>query len=48
MAYGGPVLLQVKCEGRELLIPFASSICQQIDIVQRRIVVDLPEGLKEL
>jgi len=31
-----------------LLIPFARSICVTIDPDSRRIIVDLPEGLKEL
>lgn len=31
-----------------LMIPFAKAICVEIDPVARRIVVDLPEGLKEL
>jgi 16S rRNA processing protein RimM len=30
------------------LIPFARSICVDIDPVRKRIAVDLPEGLKEL
>jgi 16S rRNA processing protein RimM len=30
------------------LIPFARSICGEIDPAEKRIVVDLPEGLKEL
>jgi len=34
--------------GRDLLIPFARSICVEIDPAGRRIVVDLPEGLKDL
>ena len=42
---GGPGLLVV--EGR-LLIPFARSICVDIDPAARRIVVELPEGLKDL
>jgi 16S rRNA processing protein RimM len=42
---GGSGLLVV--EGG-LLIPFARSICVEIDIQARRIVVDLPEGLREL
>ncbi|MCS6953734.1 MAG: ribosome maturation factor RimM [Bryobacterales bacterium] len=48
--YGGPPLLRVvgAGAGRELLIPFARSICVEIDLPQRRILVDLPEGLKEL
>ena len=30
------------------LIPFARSICVDIDLARKRIAVDLPEGLKEL
>lgn len=43
--YEGPALLEL--EGG-LLIPFARSICLEIDTAGRRIVVDLPEGLKGL
>ena len=47
--HGGPGLLQIEGEnGEEILVPFASSICVEIDPDARRIVVDLPEGLKEL
>jgi 16S rRNA processing protein RimM len=42
---GGAGLLQV--EG-DLLVPFARSICVSIDTAAKRIVVDLPEGLKDL
>jgi ribosomal 30S subunit maturation factor RimM len=42
---GGSGLLQV--EG-DLLIPFVRAICVEIDPEAKRIVVDLPEGLKEL
>jgi 16S rRNA processing protein RimM len=42
---GGPGLLVV--EGR-LLIPFARSICVEIDPAARRIAVELPEGLEDL
>jgi 16S rRNA processing protein RimM len=42
---GGPGLLVV--EGG-LLIPFARSICVEIDPATRRITVELPEGLKDL
>ncbi|MEK7409206.1 MAG: ribosome maturation factor RimM [Acidobacteriota bacterium] len=47
---GGPGLLEVRGvrPGEEILIPFARSICVEIDVAARRIVVDLPEGLKEL
>ena len=32
----------------DLLIPFARSICVEIDAAARRIAVDLPEGLEDL
>jgi len=34
--------------GRDLLIPFARSICVHIDPAARRIEVELPEGLEDL
>lgn len=46
--YGGPALLEVSRPGEPLLIPFVRSICRQVDIAGRRILVDLPDGLKEL
>jgi 16S rRNA processing protein RimM len=47
--YGGPPLLEVTgTNGRELLIPFAKSICVAIDPVLRRVEVELPEGLDTL
>lgn len=46
--YGGPPLLEVNSNGRNLLIPFAKSICVEIDVPGRRIVVELPEGLTDL
>lgn len=42
---GGPGLLEI--EGG-MLIPFAAAICIDIDTEAKRIVVDLPEGLKDL
>jgi len=42
---GGAGLLEV--DG-ELLIPFARSICVEIDTAAKRISVNLPEGLKDL
>jgi 16S rRNA processing protein RimM len=33
--------------GREYLIPFAESICIEVDIEKKRIVIDPPEGLLE-
>lgn len=42
---GGAGLLEVD---DNLLIPFARTICVSIDVAGRVILVDLPEGLKEL
>ena len=42
---GGNGLLVV---GGSLLIPFARSICVEIDLAARRIAVELPAGLKDL
>jgi len=46
--YGGPQLLKVKAGDKEILVPFAKSICVEIDVPGRKIVVDLPEGLLDL
>jgi 16S rRNA processing protein RimM len=46
--YGGPPLMELSVDGREVLIPFVLSICQEVDLKGRRIVVDLPAGLLEL
>jgi 16S rRNA processing protein RimM len=46
---GGTPLVEVKkTDGKELLIPFAKSIFTKIDLNQRRIEVNLPEGLLDL
>ncbi len=42
---GGTPVLQV---GNDLLIPFAKSICTKVDLENRRITVDLPDGLLDL
>ncbi len=45
----GPLLLHVaRRDGGELLVPFAASICREIDVAAKRIRVELPEGLAEL
>jgi len=44
----GAPLLQVRTADGELLIPFAEEICRTVDIERKRILVRLPEGLKEL
>jgi 16S rRNA processing protein RimM len=46
---GGTGLLVVKGEGeKEILVPFAKAVCVEIDVASKRIVVELPEGLKDL
>lgn len=45
---GGAEILKVDLENKETLIPFAQSYLKKIDVQQRRIEVDLPEGLREL
>jgi 16S rRNA processing protein RimM len=46
--YGGAPLLKVgAADGREILIPFARSICKEIDVASKTIRVELPEGLLE-
>jgi 16S rRNA processing protein RimM len=46
--YGGPVLLSVKGESGEVLIPFVPAICTAVDLGSRSILVDPPEGLLDL
>jgi len=47
MRTGGTEVLLIDGEERELMIPFAESICTVVDIQNKRIVVDPPEGLLE-
>jgi 16S rRNA processing protein RimM len=44
----GTAVLVVDAAKGELLIPLAEDICTRIDVVARRIEVNLPEGLREL
>jgi 16S rRNA processing protein RimM len=44
---GTEVLVLDTADGREVLIPFAESICTEVDIEGKRITVDPPEGLLE-
>jgi ribosomal 30S subunit maturation factor RimM len=48
--YGAAPLMEVDADtpGEPLLVPFARSICVEVDLAARRIVVALPDGLKEL
>ena len=45
--FGGTGILIVKGE-KELMIPFAKKFLVEIDVAGKRIVVNLPEGLKDL
>jgi 16S rRNA processing protein RimM len=45
---GGTHILKVEGKDGEILIPFAQSYLRKIDLGQRRIEVDLPEGLRDL
>lgn len=47
--YGGsPVLRLTTKEGRELLIPFVKAMCSEINVAEKRIRMELPEGLTDL
>ena len=45
MRTGGTELLVVESEAKEYLIPFAETICTEVDIENKLIRVDPPEGL---
>jgi 16S rRNA processing protein RimM len=47
---GGPLLLNVRAahSGREMQIPFARSICVDVNPAEKRIAVQLPDGLADL
>ena len=45
---GAEILVVDAADGREVLIPFAESICTEVDIEVKRITVDPPEGLLDL
>jgi 16S rRNA processing protein RimM len=45
---GGAGLLEVGEGDDKLLVPFSRSICVEVDTRAKRILVDLPEGLKDL
>lgn len=47
MRTGGTEILIVAGDEKEYMIPFAASICVEVDIENKRIVVDPPEGLLE-
>ena len=45
---GGTEILKVDLGEEETLIPFAQEFLKTIDLDQQKIVVDLPEGLRDL
>ena len=45
---GGTHILKVDGSGGEILIPFAQSYLRKVDLGEKRIEVDLPEGLADL
>ena len=47
MRTGGTEVLLIDGAERELMIPFAESICVEVDVKAKRIVVDPPDGLLE-
>ena len=47
MRTGGTEILVIRGVEKEFLVPFAEAICTEVDIENKRIVVDPPEGLLE-
>ena len=47
MRTGGTEILVVESEDKEYLIPFAETICTEVDIENKLIKIDAPEGLLE-
>jgi 16S rRNA processing protein RimM len=45
---GGPPLLEVRQEEKEILIPYTPEICLEVDVEAKRITVRLPDGLEDL
>lgn len=45
MRTGGTEVLVVESNGKDFLIPFAESICIEVDVDSKKIIVDPPEGL---
>jgi 16S rRNA processing protein RimM len=44
--FGGGPLLDVRLDdGRDVLVPFSRSICKEIDVVEKSIRAEVPEGL---
>jgi len=48
IAVPGSDLLVVVSGGREILIPLVGTICREFDLLNRRLVIDPPDGLLDL
>jgi 16S rRNA processing protein RimM len=48
MAIGSSNLLVVEIGGRKVEIPLVEAICKKIDLANKKIIIDPPEGLLEL
>lgn len=48
LSAGGAELLVLDREGKEILVPFHESICVEVDVAGKKIVIDPPEGLLDL
>lgn len=48
MPAGGSEILIMEYMGREVLIPFVQGICREIDLEEKRIIIDPPKGLLDL
>lgn len=44
----GNDLLVIEREGREMFIPFTESICVDVNLKERKITIDPPDGLLDL
>ena len=46
--YGAAPLLEVRRGDKEILVPFTPAIWREVDLANRRIVVELPDGLEDV
>ena len=46
--FGASPLLEVQFQGRPVLVPLVEAICPVIDIANRKILAEIPEGLLDL
>lgn len=48
LSLGGPDILQLDDDGRERLVPFAEAYLRNVDVANKRIDMELPEGLLDI